>query len=92
MHCRAPLVTEGFCFQNGNWEVQVQTPVALVDLAVRSFPGFLRNSRKYGLGCLRKTPTEGILPVSPDLISRQLALMLQPTKCIVMCNDTKLIY
>ena len=25
--------------------------------------GFLRNSRKYGLGSLRKTPTEGTPPI-----------------------------
>ena len=41
---------------------QVQSSVALVDLAVRSFRGFLRNSRKYGIGSLRKTLTEGTLP------------------------------
>ena len=27
------------------------------------FRGFLRNSRKYGLGSFRKTPTEGIPPI-----------------------------
>ena len=41
--------------------------------------GFLRNSRKYGLGSLRKTPTEDILPVSPGFIRGQLALILQST-------------
>ena len=35
---------------------QVQSPVALVELAVRGFP---RNSRKYGLGSLRKAPHGG---------------------------------
>ena len=39
---------------------QVQFPVALVDLAVQSFPGFSPN---LGLGSLRKTPTEGISPI-----------------------------
>ena len=33
----------------------VKTTIALVDLAVRSF---LRNSRKYGLGYLKKTPLQ----------------------------------
>ena len=36
---------------------RVQSSVALVDLAVRS-----RNSRKYGLWSLKKTPTEGTPP------------------------------
>ena len=34
--------------------------------------------RKYGLGSLRKTPTEGILPTGPGPTSGQLALILQP--------------
>ena len=38
---------------------RVQSLVALVDLAVHSFPCFLRNSRKYGLGTLSKTPHGG---------------------------------
>ena len=40
---------------------------------------FLRNSRKYGLGSLRKTPTEGIPPTGPGLTCGQLALFLQST-------------
>ena len=36
--------------------------------------GFLQNSRKYGLGSLRKTPTEGISPLGPGHTSGQLAL------------------
>ena len=43
------------------------------------FRGFLRNSRKYGLGSLRKTPTEGTSPTGPGPTSEQLALNLQPT-------------
>ena len=39
---------------------QVQTLIALVDLAFEIFLGFLRNSRKHGLGSLRETPMEGI--------------------------------
>ena len=41
--------------------------------------GFLRNSRKYELRSLRKTPTEGTLPIGPSPRSGQLALHLQPT-------------
>ena len=52
---------------------QVQIPVALVDLAIR---GFLRNSLKYGLVFLSKTPTEGTPPTGPSLTSGQLALFL----------------
>ena len=37
------------------------------------------NSRKYGLGSLRKTPTEGTPPTDPGLTSGQLALTLQTT-------------
>ena len=36
--------------------IRVQFPIAFVDLIVRSFPWFSRNSHKYGLGSLRKTP------------------------------------
>ena len=41
--------------------------------------GFLRNSRKYGQGFLRKTPTEGTAPKGPGPTIGQLALNLQPT-------------
>ena len=41
------------------------------------FRGFLRNSRKYGLGSLRKIPSEGIPPIIPDPTSGQLDLSLQ---------------
>ena len=40
---------------------------------------FLRNSRKYGLGSVRKTPTEGTPPIDPGPIIGQLAFNLQPT-------------
>ena len=57
-------------------------PVALVHLSVRGFRVFLQKSRKYGLGSLRKTPTEGKLPIGPDPISKQLAVNLHST-----CED-----
>ena len=44
---------------------QVQSPVALVDLAVQSI---FRNSRKYGVGSLRKTLTEVIPPKGLGLL------------------------
>ena len=51
---------------------QVQSPLALVDLTVRSFPW---NSQKYGLGSLRETPrglsyykrTVGLNPTTKQL-------------------------
>ena len=43
------------------------------------FRGFLRNSGKYGLGSLRKTPTEGTPPIGPGPTSGQLILNQQPT-------------
>ena len=43
------------------------------------FRSFLRSSRKYGLGCLRKTPTEGAPPVVPGPTSRQLDSNLHPS-------------
>ena len=52
---------------------------------------FLRNSRKYELGSLRMTPTEGMPPIGPDPTSGQLALNLQPNPifCMpVMIDDT----
>ena len=45
---------------------QVQAPLALVDLVVGVFRGFLRNSLKYGVGYLRKILTEGISPIVPS--------------------------
>ena len=42
------------------------------------YSGFLRNSRKYGLGSLRKTLTEGIPPTSLGPILRQSALPPTP--------------
>ena len=56
---------------------QVQTPVSLVDLAFGVFRGFLRNSRKYGLGSLRKYPTEHSLSTRPGSTSGHFALLLQ---------------
>ena len=40
---------------------------------------FFRNSHNYGLGSLKKTPTEGIPPIGPGPTSGQLALHLHPT-------------
>ena len=59
---------------------QVQSSVALVDLAVRIFSCFFRNSRKYGVGSLRKIPTEDTPPIGPGPRSPprgQLTLVLQ---------------
>ena len=47
-----------------------------------SIGGFLRKSRKYGLGPLKKTPTEGTPPIGPGPTSGQLAFNLQPTNQI----------
>ena len=52
-----------------NWwtrGVGFNSPVALVDLAVRSFNGFPRSSRKYGIGSLRKILTESLSLQSED--------------------------
>ena len=68
----------------------VQSPLAFVDLAVRSFPWFSQNSRKYGLGSLRKTadtPPTGAAP-----ISEQLALPLQGRKHTSKRHLMKLIF
>ena len=43
------------------------------------FRSFLQNSRKYGLGFLKKTTTEGIPPTGPGSTCWQLALPLQST-------------
>ena len=58
------------------WVVPGSIPVALVDLAVRGFLCFLRNSRKYWLGSLKKTPTAGTPPVNPSPACWQLAIIL----------------
>ena len=42
------------------------------------FLGFLQNSRKYGLGSLRKKPTDCIPLAGPGPTSEQLAFSLQP--------------
>ena len=46
------------------------------DFIVFFIDGFLRNSRKYGLGSLWKTPTDGTVPTSPGPTSGQLSLIL----------------
>ena len=53
---------------------------------VRSFPCFSPNSRKYGLGSLRKIPTEGTPLISPGPTSGQLALILQPNTTLLIGN------
>ena len=58
---------------------QVHSSVALVDVAIRSFPWFSPNSSKYELRSLRKTPTEGIPPIVPGPTSGQLDSYQQPT-------------
>ena len=60
--------------KTGRREVLGLNPVAPVDLAVRSYP----KNGKYGLGFLRKTPTEGTPLIGPGPTSGQLALNLQP--------------
>ena len=56
--------TSGYAQKLVDGRCQVHASVALVDLAVQSFPFvFLRNSRKYGLGSLKKTPTVGTPPI-----------------------------
>ena len=56
-----PPMSERFCTEKlVDGKRQVQSPVALVDLAVRSF---LRKTGKYGVGSLRKNPTEGTPPI-----------------------------
>ena len=47
-----------------------------MDIAARSF---LRNSRKYRLGSLRKTPHGSHTPIGPGPTSGRLAFNLQPT-------------
>ena len=56
---RAPPVAQWFCAQTGRREV----PGSILGRTCRprhfgAFRGFLRNSRTYGLGSLRKTPYE----------------------------------
>ena len=74
---------------------QVQSPVVLVDLAVQRFHWFLRNSRKYGLGSLRKTPPmEGHTTYSPRSHKLKIGLKsIQPTYYdFDVCAFTKFIY
>ena len=81
----APPVTEWQRSKLEDGRCQVQTPVALADLAVRSYPCFLKNSHKYRLGgSLRKTFTEGTPPIFHSNTSGQLDSNLQPTKRITV--------
>ena len=59
---------------------QVQSSVALDRPSRSEFSVvFSENSRKYGLGSLRKTSEEGTFPVGPGVISGQFSFILQPT-------------
>ena len=76
----APPVAERFCAQSWQTECGRFNPRScLSTYPFGVFGGFLRNSHKYGLGSLRKTPMAGTLPTGPGLTSGQLALTLQPT-------------
>ena len=56
---------------------RVQPPVALIDLSRSDFSViFLRNSRKYGLGSLGKTPYGGHSPQSPRTLELSIGLIL----------------
>ena len=73
-----PVVPTGNA-QNWKREVPGSNPGPLVDLDVRSFPRFSPKLHKYGLGSLRKTPTEGNPPIVPGPTSGQLDLYLYPS-------------
>ena len=64
----------------GRWEVPGSIPSRACRLSQLKFShGLFQNSGKYGLGSLRKTPTEGNFPIRPGATSRQLALNFQQT-------------
>ena len=71
---------------------RVQTTVALVDQAFGVIRGFLRNSRKYGLGSLRKTPTKDTPPMDPGPTSGQLASNLQKQRLIFVVSRLACLY
>ena len=54
--------------KTGRWEVQGSNPGRACRPSRFEFSVvFLRNSRKYGLESLRKTPTEDTAPTDPGL-------------------------
>ena len=66
--CEAPPVAELLCAQS--WKMgggKLNPRSCLSTEPFRVFRGFLRNSLKYGLGSLKKTPTEVILPIGLGL-------------------------
>ena len=72
-------VAERFCAQNWKKEgAGFDSRSRLSTQPFGVFRGFLRNSRKCGLGSLIKTPTEGIPSIVPDLTSEQFDLNIQP--------------
>ena len=76
----APSVAELYCAQScqtGGDRFKPRTFLSIQPFGV--FLCFLRNPRKYKLGSLRKTPTEGTLPMGPGHTSRELTLALKPT-------------
>ena len=68
--------------KTGRQEGPGSIPSFLTTELLGVFRGFLRNSRKYGLGSLGKTPppthTEGTSPSRLGASCRQQALVLQP--------------
>ena len=70
----------GRILKTGRWEVPGLIIGRLSTYLFGFFHGFLRNSRIYRLGFLRKTPKEGIHLVVPGPISGQMALILQPNR------------
>ena len=57
----------------GRWEVPGSIPSRACRLSQLKFShGLFQNSGKYGLGSLRKTPTEGNLPIVPRPTNGQL--------------------
>ena len=60
-------VAEQFCaenWQSGSARFILRSRLSTQPFGV--FRGFLRNTRKYGLGFIRKTPTEGTAPFGLD--------------------------
>ena len=70
---------------------RIQSPDALIDLAIQNFPLFCLKFVYIRLGSARKTPTEGNAHASPGLKCEQMALtfQLQNTKSF---NDLRTIF
>ena len=75
-------MAERFCVQTGRRYVPGSIPDRACWPSRLDFRGFLQNLREYGLGYLKKNPTEGIRPSGPGPPSEQLALIqkLNPLK------------